>query len=266
MRDNAPADNGQTAGRGGSIQAVEFALNILEFIVQAQASVGVSELARQFGTTKSRIHRHLQTLVSAGYLLRDTDTERYGISARLMALGQAVGESFELASAARFAARDLRDKLGHAVTVSQREMDGMRVLLLVPSRSNIEISVKPGSLLSLHGSAQGKITLAFGDQLILPQICDGTLVKHTPYTILDPGQLRAEIEMVRRQGWAVAPNEIMVGLNALSAPIFDALGSYVGAVTLVDSIQFLGPVPSPEYIAEIKASAQRISTNLGHRA
>lgn len=264
MRDSND-DSEKTGGRGGSIQAVEFALHILEFVVQAQASVGVTELARQFDTTKSRIHRHLQTLVSAGYLLRDADTERYGISARLMALGQAVGESFELASAARFVARDLRDKLGHAVTVSQREPGGMRVLLLVPSRSNIEISVKVGSMLSLHGSAQGKICLAFGDQLLLPQLCDSALEKHTAYTILDPEQLRAEIETVRRQGWAVAPNETMVGLNALAAPIFDALGAYVGAVTMVDSIQFLGPVPPPDHIAEIKAAAGRISANLGYR-
>jgi len=254
------------AGRGSnSIQAVEFALHILEFIVQAQSSVGVSELARQFDTTKSRIHRHLQTLASAGYLLRDADTERYGISARLMALGQAVGESFELASAARFVARELRDKLGHAVTVSQHEAGGMRVLLLIPSRSNIEISVKPGSLMSFHGSAQGKVCLAFGDRLLLPQICNAPMDKHTAYTILDREQLVAEIEAVRRQGWAVAPNETMVGLNALAAPIFGALGSYVGTITMVDSIQFLGPVPSPEHVAEIKAAAQKISANLGYR-
>ncbi|WP_198672154.1 IclR family transcriptional regulator [Pseudogemmobacter bohemicus] len=263
--DSEKAGRDGAASRGGTIQAVEFALHILEFIVQAQASVGVSELARQFGTTKSRIYRHLQTLVSAGYLLRDADTERYGISARLMALGQAVGENFELASAARFIARDLRDQLGHAVTVSQREPGGMRVLLLIASRSDIEISVKPGSLLSLHGSAQGKVCLAFGDQLLLPRICDSALEKHTAYTILDPEQLRAEIEMVRRQGWAVAPNETMVGLNALSAPIFDALGSYVGAVTMVDSIQFLGPAPDQEHIAGIKTAAARISANLGYR-
>ena len=43
----------------------------------------------------------------------------------------------------------------------------------------------------------------------------------------------------------------MVGLNALAAPIFDALGSYAGAVTMVDSIQFLGPVPPADHIAEL---------------
>lgn len=262
MSDDGDAKSG---GRGSSVQAVEFALHILEFMVQAQGSVGVSELARQFGTTKSRIHRHLQTLVSAGYLLRDADTERYGISARLIALGQAVGENFELATAARFVARELRDRMGHAVTVSQPDTGGVRVLLLVPSRSNIEISVKPGSLLSHHASAQGKIALAFGDAILLPQICDAPLERHTAYTILDPEQLKAEIDTIRRQGWAVAPNEIMVGLNALAAPIRDALGHFVGVVSMVDSIQYLGPVPSAEHIAEITAAAREISANLGYR-
>ena len=91
-----------TTPHGGSIQAVEFALEILEYVARCQTSVGVSEMARAFDTTKSRIHRHLQTLVSAGYLIRNEDTERYSISARLMALGQAVSESFELATAAIF--------------------------------------------------------------------------------------------------------------------------------------------------------------------
>ncbi len=52
-------------------------------------------------------------------LIRTDDTERYGISARLMALGQAVSESFELATAARSIVRELRDALGHAVAISQ---------------------------------------------------------------------------------------------------------------------------------------------------
>src|SRR5690606_12222063 len=133
-----------------------------------------------------RIHRHLQTLVAAGYLIRNEDTERYAISGRLMALGQAVSESFELASAAREIARELRDLLGHAVAISQPEREGNRILLIVPSRSNIDIYVKPGSVLQFHSSAQGKITLAFGDALLLPRLVSDGLEMVTPYTITDP--------------------------------------------------------------------------------
>lgn len=244
---------------------MEFALNILEYVARCQTTVGVSELARAFATTKSRIHRHLQTLVSAGYLLRDEDSERYSISARLMALGQAVSESFELASAARQVARELRDVLGHAVAISQPEKDGNRILLIMPSRSNIEIYVKPGSLLEFHSSAQGKITLAFGDAMLLPQVLEAGLPMATPYTLTDPAHLKEEVAAVRRRRWAVAPNESMIGLNALAAPIFDALGGYVGSVAITDSVQFIPETPTTEQVRQVLAAADRISVNLGHR-
>lgn len=251
--------------RGGSIQAVEFALEILEYVARGQTSVGVSEMARAFGTTKSRIHRHLQTLVSAGYLIRNEETERYSISARLMALGQAVSESFELATAAREIARELRDLTGHAVAISQPERDGVRILLIVPSRSNIEIHVKPGSLLSFNSSAQGKVSLAFGDELALPRLISEGFEMRTPYTIMDPDRLRAEVEAVRKRRWAVAPNESMVGLNALAAPIFDALGGYVGAIAMTDSVQHIAQDPSTDQIRNLLAAADKVSANLGFR-
>lgn len=252
--------------RGGSIQAVEFALEILEYVARCQTSVGVSEMARAFATTKSRIHRHLQTLVAAGYLVRNEDTERYSISARLMALGQAVSESFELASAAREVARELRDLMGHAVAISQPEREGNRILLIMPSRSNIEIYVKPGSILPFHSSAQGKVTLAFGDGLLLPRVIAEGLEMRTPYTVTDPDRLRAEVEATRLRRWAVAPNESMVGLNALAAPIFDALGGYVGAIALTDSIQYVPETPTTEQVQNLMAAADKISANLGYRS
>lgn len=262
---NRPVLSVAETSKNGGIQAVEFALHILEYIAQCQTSVGVSELGRAFGTTKSRIHRHLQTLVSAGYLIRDDETERYSISARLMALGQAVSETFELAAAGREAARELRDRLGHAVALSQPDREGNRILLVMPSRSNIEIYVKPGSVLQYHSSAQGKVSLAFGDTKLLPQAIDAGLAMVTPYTITDPAQLKTEVEATRRRRWAMAPNEAMVGLNALAAPIFGALGGYVGSIAITDSIQFIAETPTTEQVRMLVNAAERISANLGYR-
>jgi DNA-binding IclR family transcriptional regulator len=254
------------AQRGSGVQAVVFALDTLEYIAQHQASVGVTELARAFDTTKSRMHRHLQTLMTAGYLVREPQTERYRVSARLVALGQAVSEGFEFARAARDVARDLRDKLGHAVVLSQTEDDGVRIVLLVPSKSSVEIAVKPGSVLSFHASAQGKIAMAFGDPALSQAVLAGELPMQTAYTIGDPGRLMTEIELTQKRGWAAAPNEAVIGLNALAAPVFDALGHYAGAIAIVDSIQFIPENPSIEQVREITEAAALVSRNLGYRA
>ena len=85
------------AQRGEGVQAVVFALQILEYLAQHRSTVGVTDLARVFDTTKSRMHRHLQTLVAAGYVMRDDETERYRSGARLIAFGRAVARELRAA-------------------------------------------------------------------------------------------------------------------------------------------------------------------------
>ena len=247
------------------MQAVVLALHMLEFIAQSQRAVGVTELANAFGTTKSRIHRHLQTLVGAGYLTQEPETERYRVSARLMALGQAVSEGHELTTTARPAMRELRDNFGHSVALSLPEDDAMRIIATLPGTSNVEMGVKPGSLLALHSSAQGKVALAFGDPALMRHIMQAPLEQATPHTLTDPVDLAADIRDVRLKGWASACNEALVGLNAIAAPIFDALGQFVGCIAVVDSIQFIPPEPQPELIKGVVAAARRISADLGYR-
>jgi IclR family transcriptional regulator, KDG regulon repressor len=82
------------AQRGEGVQAVVFALQILEYLARQRSTVGVTDLARMFDTSKSRMHRHLQTLVAAGYVIREAETERYRSGTRLIAF-PAVDENFE---------------------------------------------------------------------------------------------------------------------------------------------------------------------------
>ena len=221
-----PPISGQKTGEG--VQAVVLALRMLEFVAQSQRAVGVTELSRAFGTTKSRIHRHLQTLVAAGYLIHDPESERYRVSARLMALGQQVSEGHEMTIAARPAMRELRESLGHSVALSVPEGQQVRIIATMPGTSNVEMGVKPGSLLAMHASAQGKIALAFGDESLMRTLMQAPLEPLTPYTLTDPVELAANIHAVRQQGWAMAPNEAMIGLNTIAAPVFDALGHFAG--------------------------------------
>lgn len=258
-----PPTTGRKSGDG--VQAVVLALNMLEFIAASHRAVGVTELAREFETTKSRIYRHLRTLVSAGYLTQEPESERYRASARLMALGQSVSEGHEITAVARPAMRELRDGFGHSVALSVPENAMMRIIGTMPGTSQVEMGVKPGSLLSLHGSAQGKVALAFGDEGLMRALMQAPLARFTPKTITDPVDLAADIRDVRRKGWATAYDEALIGLNALAVPIYDARGSYVASIALVDSVQFIPAEPPQDLIGAVRAAGQRISSDLGFR-
>ena len=251
--------------REPGVQAVVLALRVIEHLVAGQRPVGVTALAQALGTTKSRIFRHLQTLVQQGYLVQDEETERYRVGPRILALGRAVGDNLDVVGAAMPVLRDLRDGLGHFSVLSQVEPEGMRVLATVPGRSQIEIGVKRGSLLLFHGSAQGKVALAFGDPALRARVMRSRLEILTPHTITSAAALERELDLIVGQGWATAYNESLVGLNTLAAPIFDAAGACVGAVGIVDSIQFLGEKAAEEEVRQTVRAAERISEALGHR-
>lgn len=254
-----------TGPGGDGVQAVVLALNILERLADEGQPMGVTALAAALGTTKSRIWRYLQTLVQQGYVVQLADSERYQPGGRLVKLGRAVGESLDLVSASYQPIRALRDSLGHSVVIAQIEPGGMRVLTTVPGKAAVEMGVKQGSLLDFHSSAQGKIALAFGSESLRAAVFGQRLERRTPTTIVSPGGLRTEIERVRREGWATAPNEIVIGLNALAAPVFDASGVLVATLAIVDSIQFVTDSPTAEQVARTTEAARTVSAALGYR-
>ena len=257
-----PRIGGEANGDG--VQAVVLALRILEYLAEQGKAVGVTALAQALGTTKSRIYRHLRTLVQQGYIQQSADTDRYRVGTRLLTLGLSVAENFDLTKAAQASFASCATLWGISCVVSQVEAPGVRVLATIPGKSAIEIGVKPGSLLHFHSSAQGKIALAFGSDQLRAAAIRPDLEMMTPQTIVDPKALQKEIQQVRARGWAIAPNETVTGLNTLAAPIFDASGDLIGTVGVVDAIQFVSEQPSDEQIRRIVAAGQAISHALGY--
>ena len=251
---------------GDGVQAVHLALSIIEYLAKEGRAVGVTALAQALGTTKSRIHRHLQTLVQEGYIIQPKGSDRYESGPRLVALGRAVSDSLDLAHISADPLLELRDALGHSAVVSQITPDGMRVLVTVPGRSPIEIGVRAGSMLPFHCSAQGKVALAYASPEFRDRVLRGKLEVWTPYTVITPSVLAADLEKIRIQGWTTAANQTSVGLNTLAAPIFDAAGVVCGAVGVVDMVQFIPETPSEDQRARTIAAARRVSMALGYNA
>lgn len=258
-----PKVSGSYSGDG--IQAVHLALSVLEYLAQSRGAAGVTELAQRFETTKSRIYRHLKTLIEGGYVVQDEETDRYRVSARLMALGEVIGQNFDLPVAARPTIEELRARLGHSVAVSIPETEGMRIVAVVRGGSGAEIGVRPGSLLPFHASAQGKLFLAHGSSEQRRDILAGPLEPLTDYTITSAGKLEEAAVSAKSRGWATAGNEAIVGLNALAAPVFGAFGEFVGTIAIVDSIQYVTDSPTQSQVAAVLSAADQISGTLGAR-
>jgi DNA-binding IclR family transcriptional regulator len=251
---------------GSGLASVDLILDLMELLAAAPRPRGVSDIARDLSISKARAHRHLRALVQRGYVRQDPETERYEIGVKLLALGEAVRERFDVLSAMRPEMTRLREATGHAVTASALVEGAVVVLEMLQGRTLVEFGLRPGSRLDFHASAHGLVALAFGPPGLLDTVLAQPLKTYTAATVTDAEALRAEVAKVRRQGWATAMDQVLMGVNALAAPVFDHRGDWRGAIALVGASQFIPAVPAEDQIAEVTRAAAEASRRLGWNA
>jgi DNA-binding IclR family transcriptional regulator len=236
---------------------------VLEAVAFSNDELGVTQIADRLGVAKGSVYRHLSTLVDRGYLNQNAVTARYSVGPKSRVLARIAPET-DLAQIAEGPMRDLRDRIGQTVVLSSLTPRGALVIFAVPGTSPIEIGVRPGSELSFHASAQGKVLMAFSPHPLQQRVLSRGLTKLTDKTIVDRQELERELLKVQKQGYAAAPEEALLGINAIAAPVFDRQDAVIAAVALVGSIQFLPATPELQMISALKECCEQISRRLGH--
>jgi DNA-binding IclR family transcriptional regulator len=241
------------------LASVDLVLDLLESLAASPRPRGVSDIARDLTISKARAHRHLRALVERGYVRQDAETDRYEIGVKLMVLGEAVRERFGALAAMRPEMSRLREATGQAVTASALVEGAVTVLEVLQGRTLIEFGIRPGARLEFRSSAHGLVALAFGPPTVLETVVAGEAEANR-------AELLAEVEKVRRQGWATAADRVLAGVNALAAPVLDHRGELAGALAIVGSSQFIEAIPSQDQIVAVIGAASEASSRLGWRA
>ena len=246
------------------VRSVRLAFDILELVIFSGEPMGVTHIADRVGVTKGSAHRHLTTLVERGYLTQNPATTRYETGPKTLLLGR-VAPEFDLAKLAEAPMRELRDATGQSVVLSAMTPRGALVVRTIAGTSPIEIGVRVGSELSFHASAQGKVLLAHAARPAQRRVLEAAMQPWTERTATGAAAVEAELARVLQQGFASAPEETMLGINALAAPLFDRTDTCVAAVALVGSIQFLPAAPEAATVAKLVSCGHTISRRLGFR-
>jgi len=256
----ADAEGTEAQGsRAGGIMAIRLVLQIMEELAK-QESVGVTQLARALDTTKARVFRHLRTLLAEGYAVQDPGTDRYSAGSRLLALSRVVGMGpyDTILRLARPALVRLRKEFGQTVNFSIVLGDSVSIVETLPGSSLIGVVMQSNDGMPLHATAAGKLLLA--ELVAKGQPVDAEpLERFTSNTITDPAALVAEFDQIRKQGWAAAPEEFILGINALSAPVRDHSGDVVAMISLFSSIHYITRQPAPEMIEGVRRAAAEVT-------
>lgn len=244
------------------IWAVGLVFQILETLARSDQPWRLTDIAQALGTTKTRVFRYLQTLMALGYVSQERDTDRYRVGVRLILLGNAAANSFDIVGLSRPMLHELRERLQLAVVLSKIEDEKVIILHKVDGPSRLSINAMVGRPLGLHCSAQGKLVLAFSPDDLLKRTLAAGLIAETSSSITSTAVLKKEIARVRTQGWATAPNESLTGLNVAAVPIFDATGRIAATIGILGSVDEIGKAPTPEQLSSLKAVAREISSRV----
>ena len=116
-----------------------------------------------------------------------------------------------------------------------------------------------GRRVPLHCAANGKVFLAFGAAPV-----PARLDPRTPHTIVDAAKLRAELEQIRARGYAVAVDELELGLSALAAPVFGAGDDVAAALSISGPTTRLTAGGIDRLAPVLLQQARSLSVRLGH--
>ena len=211
------AATGPADRRTGGVQSVERAFELLETMAGAGGVVGLSRLAQESGLALPTIHRLIRTLVDLGYV-RQEPTRQYSLGPRLIRLGESASRL--LGTWSRPYLARLVDALGESANLAMLDGDQVVYVAQVQSRQSMRMFTEVGRRVDAHCTAVGKALLAHlpGDD-VRALLRRSRMPAQTEHTITDPDRLAAELDRVRRQGYAMDDGEQEIGVRCVAVPV-----------------------------------------------
>ena len=248
-------------GDAASVQSVDRALTILEVLARV-GTAGVTEIAAELGVHKSTAFRLVSTLESHRLVEQAGDRGRYSLGVGLLRLAGATTARLDLVQESRPVCRQLAADTGETVNLTVIAEHSALYLDQVAGSSALQSHNWVGQHIPLHATSNGKVLLCELEPGQLDESL-GSLTRFTPKTITRKAQLREELELVREQGYALAIDELEMGLAAVAAPIRNAHGDIVASISVSGPTFRLAAERLDAAIPLCIAAGEEISHRLG---
>ena len=258
--------NHQTNEERNFINSLARGLSILEVFDLANPKMGISDLSRKTGLSKSTVFRFVHTLRNLGYIIPVGEENKYTLGPKVLTLGFAVLSSLELRELAQPYLRELSREVKE--TVNLAVLDGWRLIYIdrIKTHQIVNINLHVGSRLELYNTAMGRVLAAFQDEDWLSTYLNylKTLPEANEYWKDNGKKLYKIMEEVRKNNFAINNEELTPGLRSVAAPVRNRKGRIVGAVNIAVSSSFYSlPKLKQDLISPLRKITQAISEALG---
>jgi len=247
------------------MRALRRTLEVLEVLANSTDGVSLTDVCRASGLDASTALRYLNALIALGYATADPGSKpKYYMGVRLIRLGGASKIAL-LQQIARPYMEALRDACNEDVTLATLESGSILCLETERSSHVLRANIPDGTRAAAHASSLGKSILAYMPwDRARALLMRAGLKAQTPNTLTSLGALKAELARVRERGYATDREEYAPGVVCVGAPIFDAPGHVVAALSItVPTLRLPLPELESKHSAALIDTCRRISRDLG---
>jgi DNA-binding IclR family transcriptional regulator len=215
------------------LSSVKKALELLDRFTVERPELSLAEISREVDAHKSSVFRVLTTLEAAGFLEKDSQSGKYRLGLRILDLAGRVLGRYDIRQIAAPFMEELARETGEVIHLAV--LDGADIVYLEKKGQGqvLTVATRVGGRNPAYASSMGKILLADLSEHELKAILGrGKLKKLTPNTIDQISKLTEELAKIREQGFALDNEETFPGVRCVGAPIRDARGRVIAAVSV----------------------------------
>ena len=186
--------------------------------------LSLSESVEATGIPRATCHRLLAALEHHGAVRRNNEG-MYCLGPTLAGLGRGAAVQFPFLERAREIATEIRDRTGESVQVFIAETDGRRCVISLESPNGLRWIVPEGSLFPLSRGSAGKVLSA----------------KTAPAS------------------WVESVEERVKGVASVSAPVLDADGHVIAAISISGPLERMSRTPGAKFGTVVVRGAKTLS-------
>jgi DNA-binding IclR family transcriptional regulator len=237
-------------------------LSILEVVLASKDGLTLAEICKILDLPKPTAHRLVSGLCASKALeVADSGLKTYRAgtrTSRMMTLGR---DQNIVINYCQVVCNELVRELDETCYVVKLAPQSAYTIAVAETDQSYRMHVGEGALMPMHAAASSKALLAFQDDASRRRYLSGPLEKITPFTMTGIREVLAEVEKVKKQGYATCVGEIDPSTMAYAVPVQLPVG-------VLYSLGVTGPQfrldkhPAQYWVERLRASSDKLSRML----
>jgi len=214
------------------VQSLEKGLNVIASFDAENQSMTLTEVAKKVDLTRANARRILLTLQYLGYVQCE-DGKKFSLSPKILTLGYSYLSGLPYHEIAKPFLRQLADQVNESCSMSVLDQNDIVYVARVQTNRIMTLALGIGTRLPVYATSMGRVLLSrMEDEDLREYLHNLKIEKLTENTITDPDKLFERIKLVRNRGWAIADQELEIGVRSIACPIKDKSGKTIAALNI----------------------------------